>query len=81
MIRVPLDQTLLDKLHNLKQPLKLCDDSGVVVTRVIPESPEEDFEPREPQVSEEELRRRSKSDGKYYTTEELLKMLREARNE
>jgi hypothetical protein len=77
MIRVPLDQTLRDKLHNLTQPLELCDDEGLVVARVIPVQAEEDFEPREPQVSEEELRRRQKSPGKYYTTEELLKILRE----
>jgi hypothetical protein len=75
MIRVPLDQTLRNKLRNLAEPLELCDESGLVVARVI--LVEEDFEPREPQVSEEELQRRSTTPGKYYTTEEVLKMLRE----
>lgn len=75
MIRVPLDQTLRTKLHGLTEPVELCDAAGFVVARVI--LVEEDFEPREPQVSEEELQRRSTTPGKYYTTEEVLKMLRE----
>ena len=74
MIRIPLDPTLRHKLHGLAVPLELCDEAGFVVARVYPV--EDDFEPREPQVSEEELRRREKSD-KWYTTEEVLKMLRE----
>jgi hypothetical protein len=74
MIRVPLDQTLRTKLHNLTQPLELCDEAGFVVARVIPVPPKDEFEPWEPQVSEEELQRREKSD-KWFSTEELLKHL------
>lgn len=73
MIRIPLDQTLRDKLRNLTEPLELCDEAGVVVARVYPVA--DDFEPREPQVSEEELDRREKSD-KWWTTAELLEHLR-----
>jgi hypothetical protein len=72
MTRVLLDATLRSKLHNLSQPLELCDDSGRVVGRVFPTPDLSQCEPREPQVTEEELDRREQANEQRYTTAEVL---------
>jgi hypothetical protein len=72
MTRVLLDAALRSKLHNLSHPLELCDDSGKVVGRVFPTADLSQYEPLEPQVSEEELDRREQADERRYTTAEVL---------
>ena len=75
MTRILMDAELRDKLQNLSQPLELCDESGRVLGRVIPALDLSQYEPLVPQVSEEELDRRSQSDEKTYTTAEVLAFL------
>ena len=72
MTRITMDGALRSMLHNLSQPLELCDEAGRVVGRVLPVHDMDQYEPREPQVSDEELDRRSRSDEKTYTTAEVL---------
>ena len=78
MTRVIVDAALRDKLHNLSKPLELCDVTGKVLAHVTPVADPAAFEPTEPQVSEEELDRREKSD-KWYTTEQVLDLLENRR--
>lgn len=35
MTRITLDSTMLEKLHNLVQPLELCDEEGRVLNGTI----------------------------------------------
>jgi hypothetical protein len=72
MTRVILDPTLLAKLHDLKEPLELCDETGQVRARVIPTLDLSEFEPCEPPISEEELQRLEQSNQKRYTTAQVL---------
>jgi hypothetical protein len=71
-----VDELLRSKLHNLSEPLELCDESGRVLARLTPKLDLSKYGPKEPPISEEELRRREKSD-RWYTTEQVLQRLRE----
>lgn len=71
MTRVIVDEALLSKLHNLTQPLELCDSSGQVLGRVFPALDLSDYEPWEPPSSEEELQRREQETESYSTAEVL----------
>jgi hypothetical protein len=73
--KVVVDAPLRNKLHNLLEPLELCDESGRVLARVTPAHELAQYEPLEPQVSDEELLRRSQSNEKTYTTAEVLAYL------
>ncbi len=75
MTRVTIDAVLRSKLHELSKPLELCDESGRVVARVFPVSDLSQYEPLVPQVSDEELLRRSGADQKTHTTAEVLAYL------
>jgi hypothetical protein len=75
MTRVTVDAALRSRLHDLNEPLELCDESGHVLARVVPIPDLSDYEPLEPQVSDEELLRRSQSNEKTYTTAEVLAYL------
>jgi hypothetical protein len=75
MTRVVVDETLRAKLLNLTQPLELCDESGYVLASVVPTLDLSQYEPLEPQVSEEELDRREQ-ETESYTTEEVLAYLK-----
>jgi hypothetical protein len=75
MTRVILDATLREKLHNLAQPLELCNDDGRVLARVLPVYDAAEYGPLEPQISDEELQRRKRS-TKWYTTEQVLAHLK-----
>jgi hypothetical protein len=70
-----MDEALRTKLHNLTEPLELCDEAGQVVARVVPVHVQSEYEPCEPLISEEEIQRREKSD-KWYTTQQVLTHLR-----
>ena len=74
MTRVIVDETLRSKLHDFAQPLELCDKSGRVLGRLIPALDLSEYEPLEPQVSEEELDRREQ-ETESYTTAEVLAYL------
>lgn len=75
MTRVIVDEMLRNKLHNFSYPLELCDEAGRVLGRVIPALDLSQYEPLEPQVSEEELDRREEANEKRYTTIEVLAYL------
>jgi hypothetical protein len=71
MTQITLDGTLRSKLHNLTEPLELCDESGRLLARVIPVLDESQYERVEPQISAEELQRRKQSTESYSTAEVL----------
>jgi len=75
MTRIILDAALLEKLHHLKEPLELCDESGEVRATVVPTRAIPQYEPSEPPISEEELRRRERSDERRYKTAEVRAIL------
>jgi hypothetical protein len=72
MTRVILDAILRSKLHDLAKPLELCDETGRILGWLVPVPDANGLEPREPQVSEEELDRREQAGEKRYTTAEML---------
>jgi len=73
--QIKLDSTLAIKLHELTQVVELCDPSGRVLGRFVPTMDMSEWEPISPDVSEEELDRRALSQGKRYTTDEVLAYL------
>ena len=75
MTRVLMNDTLWSMLHNLSQPLELCDEAGRVVGRVFPAVDLSEYQPWEPVFNEEELRRQEQANEKRYTTAEVLAML------
>ncbi len=75
MNRIVVDDTLRTKLRNFSEPLELCDETGRSLARVVPLEDLTQYEPWEPPISEEELRRREQSD-KWYSTEEILAHLK-----
>ena len=75
MTRVVLDEALLNALHDLSEPLELCDRSGRVLARVLPLADLSEYEPWEPPVNEEELRRREQS-HRWHTTDQVLAHLK-----
>jgi hypothetical protein len=75
MTRIVVDEALKDRLLGLHQPLELCDESGQVLARVLPAVDLSAYEPWEPQISAEEIRRRLAPGRKRYTTAEVLAYL------
>ena len=71
MPKITLDDALSSKLHELSQVVELCDPTGRVLGRFIPQMDMSEWEPISPDVSEEELDRREKS-TEWYTTAEVL---------
>jgi hypothetical protein len=71
MKKVLYDAVLKEKLPDLYEPIALCDEEGHVLARILP-MPDPDWEP---QISEEELRRRFDEPGRLYTTAEVLAYL------
>jgi hypothetical protein len=80
MIRVTIDETLRSKLHNLTEPLELCDNSGQVVGWYYPEEDLSQYDLTEPPISEEELRDREQSND-WVSGEEVLEYLRKLDNQ
>jgi len=80
MTRVIVDDDLRSKLHNLTEPLELVDPSGAVLGRLVPALDLSQYEPWEPEFSEEELQRDEQSDEKRYTTDEVLAYLKSLEN-
>jgi hypothetical protein len=75
MTRVTIDAELRARLHNLVEPLELCDESGMVIAHVRPVFDPSQWEPLDPQISEEELDELEKSTV-WYTTAEVLEHLK-----
>ena len=75
MTRIVIDPVMFSKLNGLAEPLELCDTAGKVLARVLPNEDANDYEPREPQVSVEELNRRSELRAKGFSTQEVLRRL------
>ncbi|MBV9121798.1 MAG: hypothetical protein JO112_00380 [Planctomycetes bacterium] len=74
MTKIILDADLRTKLLNFTQPLELCDESGGVLGHLFPTIDLSHYEPWEPPISEEELRRREE-ETESYTTAEVLAYL------
>jgi hypothetical protein len=75
MTKIIVDSELMAKPSNLVQPAELCDESGHVLGQLTPHLGLSNCEPLEPQVTDEELLRRSTSNEKTYTTAEVLSYL------
>jgi hypothetical protein len=75
MNRIVIDANLPSVLLQAAEPAELCDESGRVIGRFLPQPDPAEYGPLEPQVSEEELERRDRSNGKRYTTAEVLRHL------
>ena len=72
MTQVVVNEALRGLLHNLSQPLELCDESGRVLGRVFPVLDLSQYEPWEPPFSEDDLQRQEQANEKRYTTAEVL---------
>jgi hypothetical protein len=75
MTRITVNGELSTKLQELVEEVELCDPSGQVLGRFVPEFDMSQWEPMEPEISEEELQRREQS-TEWYTTEEVLAYLK-----
>jgi hypothetical protein len=70
--QIIVDAEMRGKLHGLRQPLELCDESGRVLAQLTPVLNSSDRQRMEPPpLSEEELRRREQEEGDYSTAEVL----------
>jgi hypothetical protein len=69
-----MDSVLRSKLHDLAEPVELCDESGRVLGRVFPSLDRSEYEAWEPPMSEDELRDRE-AETESYTTAEVLAYL------
>jgi hypothetical protein len=74
MTRIVVDEALRTRFHNFAEPFELCDDSGRVLARVIPQLDPAEYN-LEPQISQEEIRRRRQSNERTYSTAEVLARL------
>jgi hypothetical protein len=75
MTRIVLDSGMREKLHNLTEPLELCDEAGRVLARLTPLLGFSHNENREPQITREELLRRKQSKGPSMSTADVLSFL------
>lgn len=75
MTQIILDADIASKLNGVFQPVELCDPSGRVLGRFVPRIDMSEWEPITPDVSEEELDRRERSEV-WYSTEEVFAYLK-----
>jgi hypothetical protein len=75
MTPITLDANLSDQLRGLTQAVELRDPDGGVLGKFIPVVDMSEWEPISPDVSEEELDRRERSNEKRYTTAEVIAYL------
>jgi hypothetical protein len=78
MSRLIVPASLSGQLIRLEQSVELCDESGRVLGLFLPSPDPSEYERVEPQISEEELQRRERSD-KWYSTAEVIKHLESLR--
>jgi hypothetical protein len=74
MTQIIIDKEWRSKLHDLTEPLELCDETGKLLARLFPVLDESLYEKWEPATSKEELDRIRKEPD--YSTEELLAHLK-----
>ena len=74
MNRIKLNAELRKLLGNLTEPLELCDETGRVIGRILPEIDLSGWDLTEPADSEEELQRREQ-ETESCSTAELLSRL------
>jgi hypothetical protein len=72
MTQIILDASATIRLGRVREPVQICDSEGHIIGQFIPLLNMSDWEPASPDISEDELERRSKSDEKRYTTAEVL---------
>ncbi len=70
-----LDANSIHALTALTQPVDLCDPSGKVLGRFVPRINSAEWEILGSEPSEDELRKREQSQGKRYTTAEVISHL------
>jgi hypothetical protein len=75
MTQIILDTSISSKLHDLTQPVELCDPAGRILGEFVPRIDMSEWEPLSPAASEEELDRREQSED-WYTTEEVMAHLK-----
>ena len=80
MSKYTLDFAICQSLRTMTQPVEVCDPAGHVVGKFFPTCPVdlsewEPVDPNEPEVTDEELRRRAASNQPRYTTAEVIKYL------
>lgn len=75
MTQIILAPSVSSQMNGLTNPVGLCDPSGRVLGRFVPQIDMSEGEPLSPDISEEELDRRAKSKEKHYTTAEVLNHL------
>jgi hypothetical protein len=71
MNEITLDAALASKLEGLTQPVQVRTPTGRVLGQFIPELDLSEWEPVEPDLSEEELAQREQS-TEWYTTDEVI---------
>jgi len=75
MTKIICDAVLREKLQGLSEPMELCDELGRVLARVWPAIDPALYTGLEPQIGEDELKRRMSSKGRTYSTAEVLACL------
>lgn len=73
--RIVLDAALVDKLRLAARPVELCDDSGSVIGLFSSIVDPSEYKNWEPEISDEELKRRVSSTAPRYSTAEVLRYL------
>jgi hypothetical protein len=74
MTQIIVDAALRGKLHDLRQPLELCDETGRVLARIVPATTPSGGQPKEPPpLSKEEMQRRAQEPD--FSTAEVLAFL------
>jgi hypothetical protein len=63
MTRVVVDQAVRTRLDQIKEPAELCDESGRVLGRYLPQPAVSPYQGIDPPISEEELERRDSEEG------------------
>lgn len=75
MSHITLDAAVAEQLKQASEIVELRDPSGRVLGRFFPAYDPAEWEPLTPEISEEELDRREKSD-KWYTFDEVMAHLK-----
>lgn len=78
MQKITLDAAAIARLSELTTGTEICDGDGKVIGFYRPKLDPAKYGPLEPQISEEELERRLKS-NKRHTVEQVLERLRQLR--
>lgn len=78
MVRITIDKAMQEKLLVSNEMVGVFDESGQLLGQFLPhlKEPPEEWEPITPELSEEELKRRSEYDGPGISTHELIARLK-----